>query len=206
MARFAKRIACVAGLGLLASACVTPPPPPAEAVVEFAPVNPCSTSVELTKANPMVSETPTGSIRSVVALTSASPCVITDDGASPYAVFQLPSEPNLVSVMLGAGISPTRLAPPIVELYAGNGEMTRRFTADQMQRRGLGLAALVRPHGGEAYAVVRVDPSNVGESYSTASRNPRYVEAHRGQAAFGLYERDYSFEGDVFAIAYFEAP
>lgn len=68
--------------------------------------------------------------------------------------------------------------------------------------RGLGHSVLVRPHAGEAYAVIEANPSLGGEALAYYALDPT-LPAPVGTGGFA---RAYSMEGQVFGLVYFSGP
>lgn len=208
-----KRVfATFSGLVLLAGCESGPPKLPA--VTTFAPTSTCSNTPSIATAVSMTPEKPSARLEVILPVSAKSACMQTAAGAStPYAVFALPTTGRVASVSAGAVMEFERvLAPAVFTLDAGN-RVVRTFGEKDLQHRGRTVAVLFVPKAEEKFVVVAADAGKVGGAYSLVSvdpvsagsppalKKPEEIAAYRQEMV-----KPYSFEGQVFARAYFADP
>ena len=198
-------VLALASLGLVTACATTVADPPADAVTTFVPAAACADTFSFAGALSLLPESATASTRADSAVTAETACYRSADCLSvPYVAFRLPQGPHVASMMFGSVAEPNRIFAARVNLYTATGILTRSLDVSDFRLRGMGHTVLVRPHTGEAYAVVEADPSLGGEVLAYHALDPSLPALDGGDAP--VLDRAYSMEGRIFGQAYFSGP
>ncbi|HOY78384.1 MAG TPA: hypothetical protein PLN33_11295 [Hyphomonadaceae bacterium] len=197
----------------LFAGCVTSVPAPA-AVTSFEPQTACSAQVSLVNVATLTPEKPSGHMEQLASLGPAGPCAQTASGASvPYAVFSLPTSGKVASISAGAMLEEARLIAPTVFTLSADGRVIRTFSDRELRHRDRTLGVLFIPRTEEKFVAVAVEPGKIGGAFSFVAVDPTTVQTPAGLttpeqiAQFkASLARPYSYEGQVYARAYFADP
>jgi hypothetical protein len=135
---------------------------------------------------------------------STTPCLARAGAVVPYQVFALPAGGDTHVITAGAQLGADRTFAPDISVLDSGGLTTRAFTAADYFVRGDMLSVQFRPHPGETYLIVAVDPSRVGKTEQTIAIGVGATAvATRGGAFSWRYgidrqiNRVYAFDGSV---------
>ena len=198
------QIAAAALSAAALAACATPtPPPPPEPVAEFNPAA-CGETIALDRAQTLDPLEPAADFTAYADMNGESPCLIDADGfATPYAVIALPQAANTASIAVGGLIGPARVFPPRVDVLDADLNVQRTLPAEDFRLRGSAYAAMFRPRPGETHMLITADPALIGETLARNAYDPAHPDGTLNIKPGGT---GFSFEGSVFARAYFFAP
>ena len=193
---FSAKLALAASTWL--AACTSSPPPPEVAALEFIPNKECSTGFTSTVAIDMQPEVPVSvTIRRSV-LNADSDCLIKDDAAVPYALYQLPVASNMASINAGAIFEPERILGTQVQFLDAGLSPVRSFSVKDMLHRGSTLSVLVRPKDNERFVAIVADNKTINHAYNRS-------RPENGQS-IAADSSPYSFLGLSFVRIYYHDP
>ena len=193
--------------GLLAG-CATAPPP--GAVTTFARTD-CATTADLSAA---ISLTPPKqkekAVHTVVTPVKAdTPCLRREGTASPYVLYALPADLHDKSVIVGGVLEAARIVSPDVRLLDSRGAVVRTFPPTDYYYRGPVFSVQFTPRPGEAYVLVDIDPSRVGQRYDSIAIGTSTVSTYAAGATISWrsgvdtsQSRTFSYEGSVQATVF----
>lgn len=199
------KFATISGLGIALAACATPPAP---AITSFTPTAVCTPDANIMSARALTPPVPAGRYELVVPIDAATPCLqqVAAGTSAPYVVFELPNLPNTASINAGGVIEPLRVVGPRVFTLDTSGQFVRQFDQAQLQHRGQTQSVLFRPQADERFVVVAVDAGMVGQRMPFTVALPDQGQADEGISTPLLPGVEYSYEGMLFARAYFFEP
>ncbi len=176
----------------LVAACETQKPLPV-ATLAYSPTQICTPTPDLSEPIPLTSETPTGQIIAQTIVNQETKCLSSDDGPdTPYKLFAIPQATNTASINAGTMLDHI-VVPVTVSTLDANGEVVRSYSMNDMVRRGSTQSVLLRPVDEEAYILIQVDPSLIGDAYQIALNSTDFTS-------------DYSYFGKTYAKVYFADP
>lgn len=205
-------LALGASFALLAG-CVTSVPA-APAVTSFSPTAACSAEASVTNAASLTPEKPRGHTEQMATLGPAMPCLQMASGASaPYAVFSLPASGKVASISAGSMLEDARVIAPTVFTLSADNRVIRTFSERDLRHRDRTVGVLFVPRAEEKFVVVAAEPAKVGGAFSFIAGDPAAIKVPATLttpeqiAQFrSTFARPYSYEGQVYARAYFADP
>ncbi len=157
------RLLILASVGAAMSACATVVPP--AAVLTMA-ERVCEARLDLANANSLTSDKEQALHNVTVQVGSATPCLQTAEGQTPYVLFAMPADTGDKTLTVGGYLEPFRILSPSVSILDAQGEVIRRFRADEFLYRNLNYSVLFRPRAGEKFVLVTIDRERVGSDYN----------------------------------------
>jgi hypothetical protein len=195
-----RTLVALAVAGLVAS-CATPKPPPP--VTTFGRAN-CVAAPALAAAVALTPEKEKAVYAITTPVKADTPCLSRPSGPSPYVLYALPADIHDKTLMIGGVLEGARIVAPEVTLLDRQGGVVRTFQASDYYFRGPVYSVLFTPRAGEAYALVTVDPSRVGQRYDSiaigTSTNSTYVAGATVSWTSGTdsaQSRTFSYEGSI---------
>jgi hypothetical protein len=196
-----RALAALAAAGLLAS-CATPTPPPPP-VTTFARAN-CVAAPDLAAAVALTPEKQKAVYTITTPVKADTPCLSRPGGPSPYVLYALPADINDKTLMIGGVLEGARIVAPEVTLLDRQGGVARTFRASDYYFRGPVYSVEFTPRAGEAYALVTVDPSRVGQRYDSIAINTSTSSTYAAGTTVSwtsgvdtAQSRTFSYEGSV---------
>tara|TARA_R110002167_G_scaffold26492_3_gene91225 strand:- start:2826 stop:3476 length:651 start_codon:yes stop_codon:yes gene_type:complete len=147
----------------LTAACASAPPPLLP-VLDYAHQD-CDARPDLTTAISLTPEKESQVHRVSTVVTDQTACLSGDGGSSPYVVYALPGDTADKTVIVGGLLEGQRIVSPSITLLDGQGQVTRAFGAEDFLYRGSVYSVQFRPRDTEAYILVGVDRSRIGDNY-----------------------------------------
>jgi hypothetical protein len=182
--------------------CATLPPPPPP-VTAFSRAD-CAASPDPASALSLTPDKERASFVVTAAVTTGSACLVRAGAASPYVVFALPADYADKTLTVGSVMEVGRLLSPDITILDRSGAVTRTFTGPDYFFRGAVYSVQFRPRENEAYVVVAVDPSRIGQSYDSIAVGTSSTVISTGMYASTVtvgydaaLSRAFSYEGAV---------
>lgn len=190
----------IAAAGALAlSACTTMAIP--GPVTTFARAD-CSASPDLYQAVSLTPDRERVAHNVATVIGAASPCLTTAAGTVPYALFALPQDYGDKTVIAGGALEQQRILAASVVTLDAYGQVVRAFQPSEFFFRGGSYSVQFRPRENEAYVMVSVDPTLVGQVYSAVNigtgTSGTYAAGVYASWTYGMDQsqlRTFSYEG-----------
>ena len=205
-----KKNIALAIIPLLATACMTMPPPP-PATLSYA-GRECDSTPNLGRAVSLVPERRRAHHMVRLPVDDVTPCLRNGGAATPYILYAIPST-GVHIIEVGSRLEQARIFSPEIALLDQDGDRVRTFAPDQYLYRGGFFSVQFVPQSNERYILITAEPSRVGQSYDAVaiSTSTTYVYTGFGMASWTSghdqnVSRIFSYEGSVAAVVHSVEP